>query len=153
MAFDIAKFSTTKFEARTAVVPVPEWAEYFAEGDKLEWKVRNLSGKELAKADVARENATKYRATIEGLFSESEAKIRKAVKQMYDPNVTPEMAKAIAIFRMGSVEPEVEQAVAVRICDHFPKQFYRIVAKINELSGKGSMPGKLKPSGKKKKSN
>lgn len=148
MGFDLKAFDKAKFEPRTAEVPVPELKDFFGENEKPIWIVRNLTGPEMAKCELADKAADRLKAVIEGITSDKPKEIAAAVNDLVGggDDVEPEFRKQLAKAVVGSVEPAITKQQAVKLANVSPSAFYRIVAKINELSGKGAELGKLKAS-------
>ena len=153
MGFDLKAFDKAKFEPRTAEVPVPELKEFFGADEPAVWVVRNLTGPEMAKCELADKAADRLKAVIEGITSDKPKEIADAVKDLVgggdemEPEFRKQLAKAVA----GSMEPTITKQQAVKLANVSPSAFYRIVAKINELSGKGAELGKHKASTETKK--
>lgn len=177
MQFDTQKFLQTKFQAREDSVPVPDMKEFFnynpddpdnpefikdpkskkKSGVKIKnpkwkppvWKIRGLTGVEVARANEAMDRNKNISAIIEGLIAHNAREKVQAVKQLIgnDEKVPNEIAKRIELLIMGSIDPKVDTELAVKICRVFPIEFYEITNKISLLTGQGHLPGKLKPCG------
>jgi hypothetical protein len=72
-----------------------------------------------------------------------------AVKELFGvgDGVTEEYAKRIEILLVGSVRPKIDRQEAVRLLRDFPTVAGKLTDTILELTGLGSVPGKLKGSG------
>lgn len=153
MAFDKNAFMRDKFKPRTGDVPVPELSSYFPDQKDAVWKVRGVSGVEMAECFEAAEKNKKIGAVIDGIASGQSKKTTDAIKEMVGAsNNTPQdIAKRIAFLVIGSVSPKVDQELAKKLCQTFPIEFYQITTKIIALTGMGHEPGKPKCSGKAKK--
>jgi len=153
MSFDLKAFDKARFEPRTADVSVPELKEFFGEGDEPIWTVRNMTGPEMAKSEMAGREADRLKAVIEGITSNNTKDIADAVKGLVGggDDMEPEFRKQLAKIVVASVDPKITKQQAVKLADVSPSAFYRIVAKINDLSGKGAELGKLKASTETKK--
>jgi len=147
--FDSAKFTSAKLNPRTASVAVPGLAEYFADGDKPEWVVRGLTGQELGQAKAAVSGRKDLVKLVDSLLGGQSDEKAKAVRDLFDLNeeVPPDVALRIHLVRLGSVTPEADEEVAVRLCTCFPIEFALISQKILELTGAGHEPGKACASG------
>ncbi|MBE9533900.1 MAG: hypothetical protein IMF03_02790 [Proteobacteria bacterium] len=153
MGFDAKKFLQTQLVPREETVPVPDMKDFFPEGEKPEWKVRGLTGVELARSNEAVARNKDIAAILEGLISQNNQAKIDSVKQLIgtDDKVPNDIAKRIELFIMGSVEA-VDIDIANKICTAFPVEFFEITNKITVLTGQGHVPGKPKPSGETQKS-
>ena len=153
MAFDKKLFLREKFVPRTDLVPVPELAAYFPDPKDAVWKVRGVSGVEMAECFEAAEKNKKIGAVIDGIASGQSKKTTAAIKEMVGAsgNTPQDIAKRIAFLVAGSVVPKVDVELAKKLCQTFPIEFYQITTKIIALTGMGHEPGKPKGSGKAKK--
>ncbi len=151
MAFKKSEFLAEKFQPRTEAVPVPDMKSWFEKGDKPAFEVRGLTGKEIGRATEAAERNKKLTEIAEGLFGKKSKEFSKALRDLVDPSTPTDIAKRISMAVMGSVEPEVDEELALKLCLYFPIEFFAITNKITELTGLGHLPGKPKPSGKKPK--
>lgn len=153
MGFDAKKFLQTQLVPREETVPVPDMKDFFPEGEKPEWKVRGLTGVELARSNEAVARNKDIAAILEGLISQNNQAKIDSVKQLIgtDDKVPNDIAKRIELFIIGSVEA-VDIDIANKICTAFPVEFFEITNKITVLTGQGHVPGKPKPSGETQKS-
>lgn len=154
--FDKKKFMQAKFEPRTEDVPVPDLAEFFPDlkdGEIPVWKVRGLSGVELGHCSEEADRNKNISAIVDGMASSIPKEKTKAVKELLGVGgkVPQDIAKRIAHFEAGSVEPKVDKEFAVRFCKVYPVEFYQCTNTIMKLTGQGHVPGKPKGSGKVKK--
>jgi hypothetical protein len=152
MAFKIQDFKAAQFKPRVGEVPVPELQPFFENGENPVWRVRGLTGIELARANDAADRNKKVSAVVEGVLSSSSKKIAKSVKQVIDPDTPQDIAKRLEHLMTGSTDPECDLELAKKICERYPIEFYAITNKILQLTGKGQSPGKAGPSGKTQKS-
>ena len=155
MGFNTEEFLTAKFEPRTDDVPVGDSAlqGFFDKDEKPVWKVRGLDGKEYGRAEVAAEANKNIEALVDALFGKSDKKKAEAIKKMMIGGDTPQdIAKRIAMLKIGSVDPEVNDELALKVCTVAPIEFLIITNKIIKLTGAGHVPGKPPPSGKTKES-
>ena len=154
MPFDLKAFDKTQFNQRTADVPVPELKDFFGDDEAPVWKVRYLTAPEIAKVEMSGQTAEKMLAVIEGITSDKPKDIADAVKGIVGiaDDLDPEFRKHLTRLEVGSVEPKIIRQTAVKLANVSPTAFYRIIAKIKELSGQGAEMGKLQASGNAKKS-
>lgn len=144
MGFDADKFLNAKMQPRTADVPVPGLASWFGDGEKPVWKVRGITGQELGQARQAVSSRKDLAALIDKLIGGSSAEKAAATKNVLgmDEAVPEQTALRIHLIRIGSVEPEVDEDLAVKLCTCCPVEFQQIAKKILELTGQGHEPGK-----------
>lgn len=144
MGFDAEKFMNTKMQPRTADVPVPGLASWFEGEDKPVWKVRGVSGQELGQAKQAVEQRKDIAALVSGIVGGQSAEKAEAAKKIMniDDTVPANVALNIHLVKLGSVEPEADEDLAVKLCTCFPVEFQQISKKILELTGQGHEPGK-----------
>jgi hypothetical protein len=150
MAFDLKAFEKTKFESRTADVPVPELKDFFDEEEEAVWTVRNLTASEIAKVEMSGQNVEKMKAILEGITSDKPADIANSIKELagVSNDLEPEFRKHLTRLELASVNPKITRQIAVKLADVSGSAFYRIIAQIKELSGKGAVMGKLQASTK-----
>lgn len=148
MPFDVQKLSQGTFEPRTADVPVPDLAEFFGEGEEATWRVRGLSGEELARCRSVAEQAAHREAIVEALSGNKAESTREAVEMLagYGKDVPQDFANRIEMLLIASVEPQLDRTQAVRFANYYPIEFYQLTNKITELTGMGHSPGKPKRS-------
>ena len=152
MAFKKQDFISALYEQRFSEVPVPDLQPFFEDDDKPVWKVRGLTGQELGRANDAADRNKKISSVVEGVLSDNPKKIAKAVRQVIDPDTPQDIAKRLEHIITGSVDPECDLTLALKICECFPIEFFAITNEILKLTGQGQLPGKPKPSGKIQKS-
>ena len=152
MAFKIQDFKSARYEPRVGEVPVPELKPFFDNGDKPVWKIKGLTGQELGRANDAADRNKKISSVVEGVLSDNPKKIAKAVKQVIDPDTPQDIAKRLEHMITGSINPECDLELALKICERFPIEFFAITNEILKLTGLGQLPGKPTPSGKTQKS-
>ena len=151
MAFDLSKFMNTKFEPRVEVVELnKELTAFFPGGEKPVFKVRGLTGPELASVHSAVDRNRNLAAAIEGLLSDDVVNNIKNLKTTLGitKDRPAEIARRLEMFILGVVEPTgLSLEFAVRFCESFPVDFYHVTGVISRLTGEGAMPGKSQPSG------
>ena len=151
MEFDIHKFTSTAFRPREADVPVPDLAAYFkrVQGDeKPVWRVRGLTGAELAQTNEAKERNRARSAIAQGLLSGRDDQMTDAIREIVGNGqaVPDDLAKKIEMLVLGSVAPECSHQLAAKLASAFPVEFFQLANKITELTGLGAEPGKPKRS-------
>lgn len=146
--FDVKGFMATQFVPREEDVPVPDMVEFFSEGEKPVWRVRGLTGQELFFAIEAAERNRKIKAVLKGLTSGVMAELTSAVQQVVgDREEVPDaLAKKLEMFATGSVAPEADIELAIKICRTHPVEFTTIATTIEGLTGMGHETKKKPPS-------
>ncbi len=91
MPFDIDKFQSATFKFREEEIPVPELKEFFSEGEKPVWRVRNLTGMEIFVVNEAMERNSRKNEAIEAIMSGERKERVEAMKEiaMTLPGMTP----------------------------------------------------------------
>lgn len=151
MQFDADKFASAAFKRREEDVPVKDLAAWFKgtkEGETPVWRVRGLTGEELARVNEAQARNRNKSAIIEALSSDKQEKMTDAIKELIGTgnSVPDDLARRIEMLTIGSVAPECTHQVAVKLAEAFPVEFYELTTKITQLTGLGSEPGKPKRS-------
>lgn len=151
MQFDADKFASAAFKRREEDVPVKDLAAWFKgakEGEVPVWRVRGLTGEELARVNEAQARNRNKSAIIEALSSDKQEKMTDAIKELIGTgnSVPDDLARRIEMLTIGSVAPECTHQVAVKLAEAFPVEFYELTTKITQLTGLGSEPGKPKRS-------
>ena len=143
MGFNADKFQTANFAPRTFDVLVHDLKDFFDEGDKLVWTVRGLTGPELGKVNEASTQNKALSELVEGILSENLTTKIEAIKESLGltDSVPDEVVRGIMQIRLGSIEPECTQEMAVRLADTHPVVFYTLWRKIIELTGMGQSLG------------
>ena len=154
MGFDSKRFLATQFIPREEDVPVKDLKDFFGEGDKPVWRVRGLTGYELGKVEEIKRRNRKIENIIEGIVSDGSRKQVQAIRQLIGntKEATDDIAKRLEMLVIGSVDPECDLDLAIKLLTAFPIEFFDLTNRVNLLTGKGHIPGKAKPSGKTPKS-
>lgn len=140
--FNVNKFLGANFEPRTEDVKVESAKEYF-EGDPV-WTVRGLTGVEVAQVNEAQERNRNMSAIVEGLVSADKAELVESIREKLGIGdaVPNEIARRLEVLVLGSVKPDIEHNVAVKLASVYPVEFMDLTNKILNLTGLGQMPGK-----------
>ncbi|RLA02156.1 MAG: hypothetical protein DRQ47_07150 [Gammaproteobacteria bacterium] len=148
--FNKNQFIKQAFKPRTEVVPVPSLADWFDKGSKPEWTVRSLTGNEMAIAQEALAKSKNVAAIAEALLSSKQSDKIEALKEFVGTadSVHEQVSKRLEMLVFGSVKPEIDMSIAVKIADNFPIEFAILSTKILQLTGLGSSSLKRRPSGK-----
>jgi len=142
MGFDLQKFQGSKFKDRTEEVLVEDLKGFFEAKEKPLWKVRGLTGEELAFARDAEERARSINALVEGLAgkaAKAKAKVVMDELGLTDEKAPADYIRRLEILKYGSVEPAIDKPTSVRIAENFPTTFYLLTNKILELTGAGRL--------------
>ena len=146
MPFSADKFQRAAFEPRTEIVEIQSLAEFFGEGEKPEFTVRGLTASELHKAMEAGARNKSVDAVVKAISTSKDqiAAIRAAIGLSAD---TPgEIAKRIEMMVAGCVAPKVDHAIAAKLAEVCPVEFYDLTNRITNLTGQGSSRVKPQPS-------
>lgn len=151
MEFDLSAFDKASFTAREESVKVPDLAHFFKglkEGEVPVWVVRGLSGEELAKVNEAQDRTANITAVTEALMTGQPEQLKDTVNQLLGNTgeVPADLARRHALLVAGSVNPKINQQVAVKLAAAYPIEFYNLTTEIIRLTGMGSVPGKPKRS-------
>jgi hypothetical protein len=150
MAFNEKKFMKTNFTPRTKDVSVPDMRDFFDPDTDPVFRVRGLTGPELARVHEAVDKHRDIAGMITGLLSgQSQEKIdsiRKACGITGD-DVPAEIARRLEMITIACIDPVLPLDVAVKFCETYPIEFYDVTGMISKLTGQGQIPGKPKPSG------
>ena len=146
MSFDLKKFQNTTFIPREKAVPVPALKDFF-EGDATpEWKVRRLTGAEVGVVWETTRRNKKLTDIIEGLISNKGVKNVEAIKKLVGTSgdVPEEIARRLEMLVQGSVDPEIDMTISVKMCAEAWPSFRLLTDTIDSLTALGS-EAKKKP--------
>jgi hypothetical protein len=145
--FDLKRFRSAAFAARTEAVPVPDLAEFFAGAAEAVWTVRGLTGHELGRVNEAVERNRNLTAIIDGIVAADARDKVEAVKAALGlGDGTPDdIARRIEILVLGSVDPAADREVVVRLCTWRPVEFMLLTNVIIRLTGQGGELKKKRP--------
>ena len=144
MVFDIEKFRNVKTKPRIKEIEIESLKFFFKENEKPIFKVRNLTGHEVADCNESVQKNKAITKLIEGLMSENASKKAQAVCDSMGLNEkTPDdLVRRISMLKFGTVDPEFNNEDSVRLAAMFPTQFYMLTNEITQLTGLGSEVGK-----------
>jgi hypothetical protein len=146
MPFNLDKFQSAEFSARTERVEIPQLAEFFGEGEKPEFVVRGLTAGELQRSIEAGSRQGAIETVVKAITTKQDqvSSIRKALGLTKD---TPgEIAKRIEMLVLGCTAPEMNHAAVVKLAEVCPIEFYDLTNKIVTLTGQGGSRVKPQPS-------
>ena len=142
--FNSQAFRASALAPRQAVVAVPDLAHWF-EGP-AEWTVRGLTGDEIARANEGISKAALVASAVEALAAGSAARSEQveAMRGLLGigTDTPPDLIKRQEHLVAGSVAPEIDREIAVRLFAAYPVIAYQLTNKILELTGLGADPGK-----------
>lgn len=145
MSFDLNRFRATSLTPRQAVVAVPDLAHWYGGAEPV-WTVRGLTGEEIARANEANQRTAMIASAVEALASAagSKADQTEAMKTLigYGTETPADLAKRFDHLVAGSVEPQIDREIAVRLFMAYPIVAYTLTNKILELTGLGPDLGK-----------
>ncbi len=146
--FDTKNFINTKLSPRTEEIKVKELQSWFGEDEPI-WTVTGLGHKQIAIAEE-RSSTDHMEALVKAVAGNTTEQADAIRKIMGVDNGAPkDTKKRIELLVMGSVNPKIEQEVAVKIAINFPTVLIQLTNAILKLTGLGSdSKVKLKPSGK-----
>lgn len=147
--FDRKKFVSEKFERRTKKVTLKDLKPWFGESEPA-WLVRGLTGEELSRVNEAANKNAISSKLLELVMAKTDKETLDAVKaQLGLGDDTPaDLARRLEMLSIGSVEPEVDIELAVRLAESFPIEFATLTNEITTLTGLGSVAvAKPSPSG------
>jgi len=149
MGFNSNKFTKQKFESRTDSISVPALSDWFDEGDKPEWIIKNLTGNEMSLCQEAAQKNKNVLVLAEALVSHKDSDKVDALRSIIGNNedVTGDLAKRLEMIVYGSIDPKIDMPIAIKLSDNFPVEFMQITNKITILTGMGASKAKPKASG------
>lgn len=145
MAFDTDKFRSANFTRRTANVPVPELAGFFAPGEDAVFVVRNLDATEYGR--VNSEVQTNRGETLRQIIIAAGKGDVKALLESVKDYLTDEQnrlpddtVERLYLIEYGTVLPNLSHDDVLRLMKN-AEVFYRLSRKIKELTGLGPEMG------------
>lgn len=136
--FDDKAFMRAKFVPRIDEVYVPALSAFFDADEAFIWRVRNLTGDELAKSMEASSRQKGVDTIIKALASQSAQIDEIRASLGIGDDVSVELAKRLEQLVTASIQPVIDKPVAVKLAENFPIEFYQITNKIIELTGLGA---------------
>lgn len=157
MKFDVKAFNKAKFQRRTKEVAVPELAAFFSglkDNEVPTWRLQSLEANEIAIYNEAADNYAKAGSILEGLLSDKPKEEIQATKDLlgFNEDIRPDIAGRVARLVLGTAEPKIDRATALKISKVAPLVFYKLTNEITHLNAGGHVPGKPQGSTKAKKS-
>ena len=149
MSFDANLFLKATINHRESDVKVPALQDFFGKDEPI-FKVKALSGEQIAIVNEAAERNKNLNALMSALVGGSSEQKSAAVKSLMgvgSDEVPEDTAKRIEVLIMGSVDPVCDRDMAIKINEYFPLDFTKITNEIYRLTGEGGdIVGKPKPS-------
>ena len=140
--FDLSKFEAEGFRAREGEVAVPELAAFFGEGEAAVWKIRGLTGSEVARVRDSVQRAKDLDGLVAKLASTSTRDKVDAVLEAFGLGISGESddyVRRLTLLEIGSVDPKIKREHAVKVSEVAPLAFYRLTDEIYTLTGKGKL--------------
>lgn len=147
--FNVQKFMGEKWLPREQDVRIPELAPFFPEDAEPVFRVRGLTGTELANVQEAAQRNRDVAALVEGVLSPDNAERIAALRDVMGigDKVPDELAKRMAMVEAGCVSPRLDMPTVVQLFRVLPVDMYNLANTISSLTGAGHVPGKAQPSG------
>ena len=138
MPFDARAFTKAQFEPRLGDVIIPELRDWFG-GDEPIFRVRGLSGIELAQALEAAQTSQSRAELAEALLDGTDGAKVDAVKEAFGlgKGVPDELIRYHELVIRGTVEPKLTREVSVKLAERFPIDHKQLALKILALTGQG----------------
>lgn len=142
--FDLDKFTQAQLSAREGRVNVPGLAPFFGGAEPV-CVVRQLTGYEMARCQEAVKINRDLAGLVAGLVSDSSREKVDAIRKALgvSDSVPDEIAKRLEMLVIAGVNPAWDREAAVKLCTHYPVEFYQITTEIIRLTGEGAEPGEL----------
>lgn len=153
--FDDKAFMKNAFHAREKDVSVPELKAFFEKDTKALWKVRGMTGSEIAMVNSARDKQDNMIAAIEAMSGNNQADKIDAFKELLGVGtgeVPGDIIRRKEMLVSCSIRPICSEELAIKLATTFPQIFFALTNEILRLTGLGQVPGKQKPSGQKQES-
>ena len=130
MPFKTDEFMAAEFSSRERKVPVPCLGKFFAKNEKPVWKLRNLTGVEIAKADEA---ASKYALSAEmlaALVVKHTKGVQSTVKKLMgrSDDIPQAIAKRVEHLIICSIEPKCDLDMALKTMQESSEEQIAVVA-------------------------
>ena len=138
MPFDARAFAKAQFEPRIGDVIIPELRDWFG-GEEPIFRVRGLSGIELAQALEAAQTSQSRAELAEALLDGTDGAKVDAVKEAFGlgKGVPDELIRYHELVIRGTVEPKLTRDVSVKLAERFPIDHKQLALKILALTGQG----------------
>jgi hypothetical protein len=144
MTFDVSKFAKAKFERRTEAVEVTALSDFFPKPKDPKQKptitVQGLTHHEVARCAEGMQSNDNLKALLEAAAGHKPA-IKAAVGQLLggENDIPKDTQKRILHLVSGSLEPKIDEGIAVKLAENFPIEFTILTNKILELTGLGQI--------------
>jgi len=142
--FNVEAFRTADLKMREKLVPVPSLPDkFFAEGAKKEFKLRMLTGDELAACAEAVQLAAQTRMLLEKMLSGSSKERIQAVCDAsgFGDAIKPETVRKMNIVKYALVDPALPFEDVVRLQQFYPLVFSELANEAIILTGMGADAG------------
>lgn len=141
MPFDVNRFKSETFRDRTEEVAVPELSSWFGPSEKPVFRVRGLSGLELSMVREAVQRMKSLETIATALAGSSGKEQLQAVRTALGlvETKSEDHVRRIHVLRHGLVEPALDRALVVKLCENHPIPAFRLSEKVLELTGMGRL--------------
>jgi len=138
--FDNSKFANAKFGNRTEGVNVDVLSDFFPKKEKPIFIVRGLTHHELSKCAEGIISKDNTKVILEAVAGNNPS-IKEAIGELIGgKNEIPlDTQKRILHLVAGSLKPEIDESMAVKLAETFPIEFILLTNKIVELTGLGQV--------------
>ena len=140
---DFEKFNKSEFIFPSVDIPVPELKDFFQEDEAPVWKVKSVTGSELAIINEAVATYNKTKAIIEAIATDSNSELKSGLKAYLNKSddATPEdLIRRHKLLQFGTVGGCPEEAV-IRLANYKPTTFFKLTNEIIRLTGDGASLG------------
>jgi len=145
MGFDKNKFIGQSFHPREGVVLVPDMKAFFPDDcESCEWKCSGLTADELSQCNEAADKMKGLATMVDAIAGGTDKEKMNAIKSVLgiDVEMTPDMVKRLELIVRGTVDVVVDLAMAVKLSQVYPIEFFDITNEILNLTGQGQEMGK-----------
>jgi len=138
MSFDLKGFAKAKFKRRTEEFEVEVLRPFFGADDEPVFIVQGLRHDEIATCNMAVKKSDNLTAILQAAANHKPS-IKTAIGDMISANIdVPEdTQKRIMHLTFGSVEPKINESLAVKLAETFPVEFVQLTDTILKLTGEG----------------
>ena len=146
MGFNADAFRQADLQPRTIEVPTPELKQWFDEGASPVFVVRGLTGEEFYLVRDAVNRRRDIQAIASQLMSGDGEAIAAAIEEFYG-SVPEEFARRVEIVIHGTVDPDLNRDMAMKLFKNFPSSAHVIAESILRATGEGATVGESSGSG------
>ena len=139
--FNAKKFETTNFNYREKDIDIPEMKDFFDGRKKPIWRVRGLTGIELANVRDAVTRNQNFERLVQQLTSNLSKTKVEAVTTAFGmgDDLPDDYVRRLTILKLGSVDPILPHDQIVKLAETFPVTFSKLTDEIMILTGAGKL--------------